>query len=70
MDRIRVLRVVEYEGPREWVEVVVAEAIHGEKIVSAFRGTREEGKVIGQLTIRAATIGCYPEILKKPSNEG
>jgi hypothetical protein len=50
-DLVRVLRVVEYIGPRRRVEQTVAGSIHG---------TKEAG---GGLTIRAATIGEYPEIL-------
>lgn len=49
-ENIRVLRVVEYSGTRRRVEGVVAASIHGER-------------VYGTVTIRAATIGLYPEIL-------
>jgi len=49
-DRVRVLRVIEYVGEREWVEYTVARSIHGVKTVP--RGE-----------IRAATIGAYPEML-------
>ena len=49
-DIVRVLRIVEYEGPRSWVEIAVSTAIHGEKR-------------LGEGTIRVATIGTYPEIL-------
>lgn len=49
---IRVLRVVEYVGPRAWVEETVARSIHGEKRLNDDR------------VIRAATIGTYPEILE------
>ena len=55
-DIVRVLRVIEYVGPRERVESTVAKSIHG---------TKDAG--LG-LTIRAATIGAYPEILKEISN--
>jgi hypothetical protein len=51
-DVVRVLRIIEYRGPRKWVESTVAKSI---------QGTRECGK--GQ-TITAATIGNYPEILE------
>jgi hypothetical protein len=51
MDTVRVLRIIEYVGPRERVEEVVARSIHGE---------RDAGN---GLTIRAATVGAYPEIL-------
>lgn len=51
--QIRVLRVVEYVGPRRWVEETVARSVHGEKRFGPG----------GVAVIRAATIGTYPEIL-------
>ena len=51
MDKVRVLRIVEYEGDREWVEKTVKNSIHGEKMVGTDR------------KIRVATIGVYPEIM-------
>jgi hypothetical protein len=51
---VRVLRVIEYVGEREWVERQVAESIHGVKYISGSWGKGE---------IRAATVGVYPEIL-------
>ena len=54
---VRVLRIIEYVGDREWVEHQVADSIHGTKNVS------NPNKSSVQRTIRAATIGEYPEIL-------
>lgn len=54
MDTVRVLRVLEYVGPRDAIEEIVAQSIHGEKHIP-----------LRQVMIRAATIGCYPEILKE-----
>lgn len=51
MDIIRVLRVIEYTGPRDKVEGQVAQSINGP--VNFANG----------VTIRAATIGQYPEVL-------
>lgn len=51
-DVIRVLRVIEYTGPRDKVEDQVARSLHGEKRLS------------GGLVIRAATVGSYPELLE------
>ena len=51
-DRVRVLRVIEYIGPRDWIEKQVAASIHG---------TKDLGQ--GRL-INVATIGAYPEILE------
>jgi len=52
-DVVRVLRVIEYVGPRSWVEATMAHAIKGTLAVA-------EGK-----RICAVTIGDYPEILIK-----
>lgn len=51
MDIIRVLRILEYTGPRDKVEATIAGSIQGEK------------RLDSGLTIKAATIGSYPEIL-------
>ena len=56
MDRVRVLRIIEYEGPRDAIERQVAESIHGTKKFT-WRG--------GTVHIRVATIGNYPEVLEE-----
>ena len=54
MDRVRVLRLIEYEGTRELVERTVARSITMHRV----------GNSVGDLTIRAYTLGGpYPEIL-------
>ena len=53
-DIVRVLRVVEYVGPRAWVEDIVARSIHG---------TKKCGSSFLRQDINAATIGAYPDIL-------
>jgi hypothetical protein len=60
MDKIRVLRVLEYVGPREEVERIVSMSIQGERIYGV-RGL--------EVTIRAATLGLYPEILDQAPEE-
>jgi hypothetical protein len=50
-DIVRVLRVIEYVGPRDKIEKQLANSLHG---------PRDCGNGV---TIRAATIGSYPEIL-------
>ena len=52
-DYIRVLRVIEYTGPRDKVEDQVARSLHGEK------------KLGNGIVIRAATVGNYPEIIQE-----
>lgn len=59
-DTIRVLRILEYTGPRSLIESTVSRSIQGEK---NFGATGRE------CTIRAATIGMYPEILNNGSQE-
>lgn len=48
---VRVLRVIEYEGPRSWVEETVRKSIHGEKQVS-----------LGCF-IRAASVNVFPKLI-------
>jgi hypothetical protein len=55
-DTIRVLRIVEYVGLRSEVEDVVANSIHGIK----------ETK---RVKITATTLGEFPEILNKHTEE-
>ncbi len=52
-DIVRVLRVIEYVGYRDWVEKAVAASIHGTKAIN------------DDCFIKAATIGAYPEILEE-----
>lgn len=49
-DTVRVLRIIEYIGPRDQVEIQVRGSIHGER---KFRDT----------TIRGTTLGIYPDIM-------
>jgi hypothetical protein len=56
---VRVLRVIEYSGPRDRVEEIVSRSLHGQRTLGC--GKR-------QVTIRAVTVGLYPEILR--SEEG
>jgi hypothetical protein len=58
-DIVRVLRIVEYTGPRTDVERQVSNSIHGEKTF---------GPAGKQITIRAATIGEFPEILGRAND--
>lgn len=52
MDIVRVLRIIEYVGPRNLVEEHLVKTVNGEMRCHD-----------NQLIIRAATIGRYPEIL-------
>lgn len=53
MDTIRVIRVIEYVGPREQVEEQVRNSIHGERKVR-------------DMTIRVSTLGVLPEVIYAP----
>lgn len=57
MDTIRVLRIIEYVGPRDLVEQQVGRSLHGNRY-----GAKSEH---GMVVIRAATIGTYPEVLEQ-----
>lgn len=50
-DLIRVLRVIEYVGPRILVEEQIKKSLHGEKRVGPN----------GEIRIRAVTIGEFPD---------
>jgi len=50
-DIISVLRIIQYTGPREWVERTISRSIKGTKDMSFGR------------TIKAATLGEFPDIL-------
>lgn len=54
-DIIRVLRIVEYIGPRSKIEQQVLNSIHGERSFGNYAG----------ITIRAATLGEFPEIMER-----
>jgi len=54
MDRVRVIRVLEYEGPRDWIEVTLAQ--------NAVKGTRNFG---GGCVIREATVGAFPAVVEE-----
>lgn len=54
MKFIRVLRVIEYRGPRAEVELQVERSIHGTK------------RLPNGVIISAATVGQYPEMIDNP----
>jgi hypothetical protein len=56
-DRIRVLRLVEYEGPRGLVEKQVRLSLHGTRA-----GLRDSGN---EVRITATTLGIYPEVIEE-----
>lgn len=56
MDKIRVLRIYEFSGDRAAVERQIENSLHGDKTFSTRLG--------GNITIRAATLGTFPEILE------
>lgn len=54
MDRVRVLRLLEYEGPREWVESTLSQ--------NAIKGTRNFGP---DCHIREGMIGSFPVVVEQ-----
>lgn len=55
MDNIRILRIIQYEGPRDLVEGCVEKSMHGTKIVPGSGGRKYK--------ISAVTLGVVSEIL-------
>lgn len=54
MDRIRVIRVLEYVGERKWIEAILAQrGVKGTRVI-------ENGGVI-----REAIVGDFPEIVEE-----
>lgn len=62
MDEIRVIRILEYVGPRNCVEEILMKSIHGAKVIERYSSA--EG-TYGRVTISASTLGLYPEIMKR-----
>ncbi len=54
-DIVRVLRILEYVGPRSWVETTLDNC--------AVKGTKTFAQRNGTCSIRSAIVGDYPEIL-------
>lgn len=58
MDRVRVLRLLEYEGPRDWVEATLAQ--------NAVKGTKDLGN---GCVIREGMIGDFPVVVEEIKKE-
>ena len=54
MDKVRVIRVIEYIGPRDAIEEQLSISIMGDKYLKE-----------RDILIRTATIGQFPEILEE-----
>ena len=54
MDRVRVIRVLEYEGPRDWVEETLAQR--------GVKGTKDLGR---GWVIREAIVGDFPVVVEE-----
>lgn len=61
-DIVRVFRIIEYVGPRDLIEEQIRKSVHGTKTVV----TRYKGLTI---SITAATIGEFPEILARTEQD-
>lgn len=59
-DIVRVLRLVEYTGPRDWMEKQIAGSIHGTKII---KKQTAAGEV--ECRITGVTLSEFPECLEK-----
>lgn len=57
---VRVMRLIIYEGPREWVENTIIGSISGTKVIKARQN------INGKIT--AVTLNEFPEIIKQHEN--
>ena len=65
-DRVRVLRLIEYEGPRAAVERQVENSIHGTRTFHTSWGKRTPvDQPLGAIRITAVTLGQYPEVIEQ-----
>ncbi len=67
-DIVRVIRIYEFVGPREAVELQLQRSIQSERdsIVSGSDPNRPGShRNFGTVKIRAATLGTFPEILEQ-----
>ena len=69
MEKVRIIRIIVYEGDRKWVEETINKSIQGKFIVNPRSGKVVEyydytGEYV-ERSITAATIGNFPEILKE-----
>lgn len=58
-DTVRVLRIIEYVGPRSLVEEQIKKSIHGTRVFFLGRNVGSE------MAITATTLGEFPEILRR-----
>jgi hypothetical protein len=63
-DIIRVTRVIQYVGPRSWVEATVAKSIQGTKDVGALAMCVGNRKLI-----IGTTLGSFPDILSQEQQD-
>jgi hypothetical protein len=60
--RIRILRLIEYEGPRDLVEEQVRCSVHGTRY--GMRGKPLGNLLTNAVRITATTLGNFPEIIE------
>ena len=56
-DRVRVMRILIYDGPRDWVERTIERSITGVRVIDPTDSVRK--------TIAGYTINQFPEIIKE-----
>lgn len=52
-DQVRIIRILEYNGPRSWVERTLGQSIQGTKVIGV------------DSSIRAVTLGSFPDIVNR-----
>jgi hypothetical protein len=68
-DIVRVIRLIEYQGPRSKVERQVAQSIHGYRWGLKDAGTFAEPSIHNAVKITAVTLGTYPDVIEPARQE-
>ena len=70
-DIVRVLRIIDYVGPRSLVEKQIRLSLHGERKGTCWDPRDGLPRISGNVTIRATTLGEFSEIMRsKGDNNG
>ena len=64
MDKVQVLRVLYYSGDRAAVQAHLKDTLKGEKTFEVFANSRRDSPSLGTMTIRAATLGEFPDVIE------
>lgn len=68
MDKIRVIKLLIYEGPRDVIENHLKKTLNGTKVEYLCAKDDFGNKIDGEYSITGINIAQFPEILEGPKN--